>query len=116
MAVRVTRSQVVELWMASQSICKQASLERWSGLKAWSHVAVIAEEAGCWRLQMPTVALKQLRIWSDCSTSRGSARSVSLSGQSVPREFRFGFRFRLGLFSQIPEGRCFPSCTLIGVA
>lgn len=76
MACRVAHSPVVKLWMASQSLCKQVPLERWSGLKAGSHVA--EELAGCWRTQMPAVALKQLRRWLYCSPYKDSLRSVSL--------------------------------------
>lgn len=72
--------------MASQTICKQVPLERWSALKGWSqvNVSVFAEEAGCWRIQMPAVALKQLRSWSDCSLMRDtSPRLVTLTEQAL---------------------------------
>lgn len=80
MACRVAHSPAVKLWMATQSICKQVPLERWGGLRAWSHVSisVFAEEAGWWRIQMPAAAFKQLRSWSYCSPSKDSLRSVVL--------------------------------------
>lgn len=80
MACRVAHNPVVKLWMASQSICKQVPLERWGGLRVWSHVSisVFAEDAGCCRIQMPFISLKQLRSWSHCSPFKDS---LGLSGR-----------------------------------
>jgi hypothetical protein len=75
MACRSAQSPAVKLWMASQSMCKFVALEPWGGARAWGHVSisVLAEEAGCWRIQM---ASKQVRGWSYCLPFKDSLRSA----------------------------------------
>lgn len=74
----VTQNPLVRRWMASKRLCKQASLGRWRGLRAGGHfrISLFAEDAGCWRLQIPAIAHELFGSLSDSPCFQDARRSA----------------------------------------